>query len=199
MRSSKVISNKKKKIMEKYDSTSDFYDNRYKKIQEEKYKILLSNFQMVNNIILDAGCGSGLFFDFILKQFKEDQIKFMNYIGIDISSKMLKRFVKKRKKSSEHLKLNLILADIENLPIRENKIDSIYSITSLQNLPNLKKGIIEIIKVSKHMANFYLSILKKTLNLESLVSFLEQNITNLRIIDMESIEDFIVQGNVIKN
>lgn len=185
--------------MEKYDSTSDFYDNRYKKIQEEKYKILLSNFQMVNNIILDAGCGSGLFFDFILKQFKEDQIKFMNYIGIDISSKMLKRFVKKRKKSSEHLKLNLILADIENLPIRENKIDSIYSITSLQNLPNLKKGIIEIIKVSKHMANFYLSILKKTLNLESLVSFLEQNITNLRIIDMESIEDFIVQGNVIKN
>lgn len=184
--------------MEKYNSTSDFYDKRYKKIQEEKYKIVLNNFQMENNIILDAGCGSGLLFEYILRELKYDVRKFLNYIGIDISSKMLKRFVKKRKQSMERLNLNLILADIENLPIRENKIDSIYSITSLQNVSNLKKGINEIIKVSKPLANFYLSILKKTVNLESVVSFLEQNITNLRIINIESIEDFIIQGNVIK-
>ena len=192
-------SDKKKEIIEKYNATSEFYDKRYKKIQEEKYNIAISDFQIKNNIILDVGCGSGLLFEFILKMSKNYQIKHLHYIGIDISANMLRNFVKKYRHWMKYLNLNLILADIENLPIRNNIIDTIYSITSLQNLFDIINGIKELIFVSKHKANIHLSVLKKTVDVESLLSFLKPNIINLRIIDIKNLEDVIVQGNLIKN
>lgn len=192
-------SNKKKEIIEKYNSTSDFYDKRYKKIQEEKYKVTFNSFQIEKKVFLDVGCGSGLLFEFILKEKKNYHIKALNYIGIDISLNMLKLFVKKYRSWIKNVNINLILADVENLPLRNNKVDLIYSITSLQNLSNMISGIKEIIMVSKHMANLHLSILKKTLNLELLVLFLKPNIINLKITNIENIEDLILQGNLIKN
>ncbi|MFX1590929.1 MAG: hypothetical protein ACFFC1_22570, partial [Promethearchaeota archaeon] len=69
---------KKKEIISKYNSTATFYDKRYRKIQEEKYRIILSDFLLEKNkIVLDAGCGSGLLFEFIVKKFKINQIKFL--------------------------------------------------------------------------------------------------------------------------
>lgn len=192
-------SNKKKEIIEKYNTTSQFYDHRYKKIQEEKYKTAIGNLQTKHNIILDVGCGSGLLFEFMIKESKINQIWYSTYIGIDISLNMLKNFVKKYKYWIKRLNVNLILADMENLPIRKNIIDTIYSITSLQNLYNIINGIKEIIRVSKHMANIHFSILKKTLDLEPLITFLKPNIINLRITNSKSLEDFIIQGKIIKN
>jgi len=193
-------SDKKKEIISKYNSTSIFYDKRYRKIQEEKYRIILSDFlQEKNKIILDAGCGSGLLFEFIVKKFKNNQIKFLNYIGIEISLNMLKIFAEKCRNLNNNLNVNLILSDIEHLPFRDNRIDSIFSITSLQNLPNIYKGIIEIIRVGEHMANLEFSILKKNLDLDSLISFLNSKIINLKIKNIEFIEDVIIQGKLIKN
>lgn len=185
--------------MENYDSSSNFYDKRYKKIQEEKFRITVNNIQIESKIFLDIGCGSGLLFEFILKEKMNYQITALNYIGIDISLNMLKLFVKKYRFWIKSMNINLILADIENLPLRNNKIDSIYSITSLQNLSNIINGIKEIIMVSKNMANLHLSILRKKLDLELLISFLKPNIINLRITNIEKIEDLIFQGNLIKN
>ncbi|MGB5910660.1 MAG: class I SAM-dependent methyltransferase [Promethearchaeia archaeon] len=200
MRIFKGNSDKKKEIISKYNSTSIFYDKRYRKIQEEKYSIILSDFlQEKNNIILDAGCGSGLLFEFIVKKFKVNQIKFLKYIGIEISLNMLKKFAEKCRYLDNNLSVNLILSDIEHLPFRDNRIDSIFSITSLQNLPNIYKGITEIIRVGKHMANLEFSILKKNLDLDSLISFLNSKLINLKIKNIESIEDIIIQGKLIKN
>jgi ubiquinone/menaquinone biosynthesis C-methylase UbiE len=195
-------SDKKKEIISKYNSTSIFYDNRYRKIQEEKYNIILSDFlQEKNKIILDAGCGSGLLLEFIVKKFKVNQIKFLKYIGIEISLNMLKKFAEKCRYLDicNNLSVNLILSDIEHLPFRDNRIDTIFSITSLQNLPNIYKGITEIIRVSEHMANLEFSILKKNLDLDSLISFLNSILINLKIKNIESIEDIIIQGKLIKN
>lgn len=197
MRIFKGNSDKKKEIISKYNSTSIFYDKRYRKIQEEKYSIILSDFlQEKNKIILDAGCGSGLLFEFIVKKFKVTQIK---YIGIEISLNMLKKFAEKCRYLDNNLSVNLILSDIEHLPFRDNRIDSIFSITSLQNLPNIYKGITEIIRVGEHMANLEFSILKKNLDLDSLISFLNSKLINLKIKNIESIEDIIIQGKLIKN
>ncbi|MFX1433981.1 MAG: class I SAM-dependent methyltransferase [Promethearchaeota archaeon] len=191
--------NKKKEIIRKYNSTANFYDKRYSKIQEEKYRIILSNFLLEKNkIILDAGCGSGLLLEFIVKN-KINKIKFFNYIGIEISLNMLKRFADKCRNLSINLNINLILSDIEHLPFRENRIDSIFSITSLQNLPNISKGIIEILRVGKHMANLEISILKKNLDLDLLISLLNSKLIDIKIKNIQSIEDVIIQGKLIKN
>lgn len=185
---------KKKEIISKYNSTSTFYDKRYRKIQEEKFRIIFSDFLLKKNkIILDAGCGSGLLFEFIVRKYKTNHIKYLNYIGIEISLNMLKIFAKKCKNLNNNLNINLILSDIEHLPFRDNRIDSIFSVTSLQNLPNIYKGIIEILRVGKHMANLEFSILKKNLDLDSLISFLNSKLINLKIKNIESIEDIIIQ------
>ncbi len=189
---------KKKEIISKYNSTATSYDKRYRKIQEEKYTIIFSDFLLEKNkIILDAGCGSGLLFEFIVKKFKINQI--LNYIGIEISLNMLKRFADKCRNLNNNLNVNLILSDIEHLPFRDNRIDSIFSITSLQNLPNISKGIIEILRVGEHMANLEFSILKKNLDLDLLISFLNSKLIDLKIKNIESIEDVIIQGKLIKD
>ncbi|MFW9945233.1 MAG: class I SAM-dependent methyltransferase [Candidatus Odinarchaeota archaeon] len=200
MRNFKGNYDKKKEILSKYNSTSIFYDKRYRKIQEEKYKLILSDFlQEKNKIILDAGCGSGLLFEFIVKKFEINQIKYLKYIGIEISLNMLKLFAEKCKNLNNNLNVNLILSDIDHLPFRDNRINIIYSITSLQNLPNIYTGIIEILRVSGHMANLKFSILKKRLDLDSLISFLNSKLINLKIKNIESIEDIIIQGKLMKN
>lgn len=189
---------KKKEIISKYNSTATSYDKRYRKIQEEKYTIIFSDFLLEKNkIILDAGCGSGLLFEFIVKKFKINQI--LNYIGIEISLNMLKRFADKCRNLNNNLNVNLILSDIEHLPFRDNRIDSIFSVTSLQNLPNISKGIIEILRVGEHMANLEFSILKKNLDLDLLISFLNSKLIDLKIKNIESIEDVIIQGKLIKD
>ncbi len=200
MRTFKGNYDKKKEIISKYNSTATFYDKRYRKIQEEKFRIMLNDFQLEKNKrILDAGCGSGLLLEFIVKIFKINQIKFLNYIGIEISLNMLKSFADKCRNLNNNLNVNLILSDIEHLPFRNNKIDSIFSITSLQNLPNIFRGVIEILRVGKHMANLQFSILKKNLDLDSLISFLNLKLKDLKIKNIESIEDVIIQGKLIKS
>jgi len=79
---------KKKKIISNYNKTASFYDNRYRKIQEQKYKIILKNYHSKSKLILDAGCGTGLFIEFIMALTKQKEIVPFIYVGTDISLKM---------------------------------------------------------------------------------------------------------------
>ena len=58
-------SDKKKIIIEKYNSTSSFYDDRYRKIQNEKFELHFKNTNFNCKTLLDAGCGTGLLFEYI--------------------------------------------------------------------------------------------------------------------------------------
>ncbi|MFX0057529.1 MAG: class I SAM-dependent methyltransferase [Candidatus Hodarchaeota archaeon] len=186
---------KKKKIIRDYNSTSLFYDKRYEEIQKEKYDLILKDFKLKDKILIDAGCGTGLLFEFL------DLIKVQNecsYIGTDISWKMLKVFHVKLKRLTTKININLILSDIEYLPLRSNIFDSIFSITTFQNLKNVNLGLKELIRSAKNGAEFKLSILKKNLNLKKLLKVIKSFIQDLEIKSFEKLEDVIIQGFVLK-
>ena len=191
--------NKKKNIIEKYNSTSHFYDKRYKKIQKEKYEILLKNYTAYGKLILDLGCGTGLSFDYMSKLFKKQGQIMSIYVGLDISWNMLLEFKSKLINFSHHKNiLNLILSDIEYLPFRENIFCSILSLTSFQNLPYIQNGIEESFRVGKNNADYKFSILKKKIKLESLLNLLKPKIKELEVLETENLEDIIVEGKISK-
>ena len=192
---------KKQEIIKNYDLTSDFYDKRYVKIQHEKYNLVFQNFELTNKIILDAGCGTGLLFDYFLNFFERKFIVNYHYVAIDISNNMLKEFKSKLEQKVESIRtnVNLILSDLENLPIRENIFDSIYSFTSFQNLPDIFKGLSESFRVIKDGADVYFSILKKKLNMEQVNLRLQTSLKNMKIINQKFLEDIIFMGKALKD
>ena len=189
---------KKKNIIEKYNSTSSVYDKRYSKIQKEKFKILFRNCNINYKTILDAGCGTGLLIEYIFNLNIDNIKKKVKYIGIDISWKMLMNFCDKSKKIKEIEDINLILGDIENLPLRQDTFDLIFSITSLQNLPVIKKGLGEFIRVGQKDSLLKLSILRKQLKVDDLIAYLKTHTIDLKTEFLENIEDVIIQGSLNK-
>ena len=189
---------KKKNIIAKYNSTSSFYDDRYRNIQNLKFKLLLKNFKFDNKIILDAGCGTGLLFEFFPRSDQQIYKRKLRYIGLDISWKMLKQFLYKINKVTSIKHVNLILGDIENLPFREEKIHQIFAVTSFQNLHDIEKGLRELIRVGQQGTSLNLSILEKNLNLDNIYSYLKSETADLNLIRLEKVEDVIIQGNLLK-
>ena len=189
---------KKKKIISNYNKTASFYDNRYREIQEQKYKIILKNYQFKSKLILDAGCGTGLFIEFIIALTNQkDFIPFI-YVGTDISLNMLDRFRIKLQRLKLKYEFNLILSDIENLPFRENVFQCIFSLTSFQNLPNIDEGVRNLYRVGKNNADLNLSILKKNCNLIELMKSLKPLVKNLKTNNKENLEDIIIHGKILK-
>ncbi|MFX1382212.1 MAG: class I SAM-dependent methyltransferase [Promethearchaeota archaeon] len=193
-------SNKKGKIIEKYNSTAHFYDARYSKIQDEKFSHVLKNHTLEGKIILDAGCGTGLFHEYIQKNLKLNKNPFFFFLAVDISFNMLTSFLSKIKNGKIKCKENiiLILSDIGNLPFRNNVFDSIFSLTSLQNLPIISEGVRESFRVGKNEAKMRLSILKKSLDLDALISSLKSEVENLKVLNLEKLEDIILCFNLRK-
>ena len=121
----------KKAIQQRYDLTADVYDDRYKKIQFEKFKIMLQDLQ-INGKVLDHGCGTGLFAEFVKSHF----------FGIDVSFKMLKQAQKRGEL--------VVQGDIEHLPFKSKTFDWILSFTVLQNVQNPRRVLDELKRVCKY-------------------------------------------------
>ena len=121
-----VKKNKKREIIDKYNQTSEFYDRRYIKIQEDKYRLILNDITINEKLILDTGCGTGLLFDYMESSFENLNSQDFHYVGMDISINMLKRFQFKIDQKSK--KIHLILSDLENLPLREKIFDLLFFI-----------------------------------------------------------------------
>jgi ubiquinone/menaquinone biosynthesis C-methylase UbiE len=143
---------KKRTIMRRYDLTAHLYDMRYAEEQRAKIEAALEKLTIEKPaLILDVGCGTGILFDYVAE--KAEAI-----VGVDISRKILLQ-AKKRAKNFQNV--HLILADADNMPIKENVFTHIFGITVLQNMPNPTKTLNEIRRVAKENAKIVVTALKK--------------------------------------
>ena len=109
-----------------YDTISRGYNELYSEEQVRKYEVGLSLLPPRGKV-LDAGCGTGLLMQFVKGY----------YLGIDISKGM----ISVAKRGSKGMAADLILGDIELLPLRSNSFETCYSFTVFQNLQHPKEAM----------------------------------------------------------
>ncbi|MDI6805478.1 MAG: methyltransferase domain-containing protein [Candidatus Bathyarchaeia archaeon] len=148
---------KKRSIVRRYDLTAQIYDMRYAQEQTAKIKAALEE-SIIERFawVLDVGCGTGILFDYIAE-------KAETIVGLDISKKIL-LCAKNRAKNFGNV--HLILADADNIPIKENVFTHVFGITVLQNMPNPTKTLREIRRIAKENAAIVVSGLKKVFTRE---------------------------------
>jgi len=89
-------------------------------------------------IILDAGCGTGVFtLDFLCNGSK--------VTGLDVSLPMLRRARQKAQGSS----LELVLGDLLDLPFPENRFDKSISVTALEFIEDGRRAVRELFRVTR--------------------------------------------------
>jgi ubiquinone/menaquinone biosynthesis C-methylase UbiE len=89
-------------------------------------------------VILDTGCGTGVFTVDILSLGS-------HVIGLDISLPML---IHARKKLKGY-PFQTVLSDMLNLPFRENSFDKVVSVTALEFIENAKGAVGELFRVTQ--------------------------------------------------
>lgn len=89
-------------------------------------------------VILDAGCGTGIFTVEILPYNS-------HVIGIDISIPMLMRAARK----TTGYPFQAVLADISQLPFSENVFDKVISVTALEFIVDAKGALKELFRVTR--------------------------------------------------
>ncbi len=89
-------------------------------------------------IILDAGCGTGIFTTDILSSGSQ-------VIGLDISLPILIQAIKKLKEYP----FWIILGDMLNLPFPESSFDKVVSVTALEFVEDAKGAIGELFRITK--------------------------------------------------
>ena len=172
----------KKRIMSKYNEPDyvKIYDSRYNSIQSEKYVTILPYIENQAIRILDVGIGTGLFLDKVAKQ--------CTLIGTDISLRML-HIAKRRAK--KHSNKELILADADYLPFKEQMFHVVTTFTLLQNMPNPIETVKELIRVSDQL--IAITVLKKKINASSLKKILQKSgLKKYKIIERRSEDVFAI-------
>ncbi len=89
-------------------------------------------------VILDAGCGTGIFTVDLLSSGSK-------VIGLDLSLPMLRQAEKKL----EGYPFRIVLADMRHLPFSESSFDKTVSITALEFIENAKGAVEELFRVTK--------------------------------------------------
>ena len=145
-------SKRKKTLIRKYDRTAEIYDQLYLSEQKSKYGAILPSLSLSEaDSILDAGCGTGLLIPLIAKR-----SRFV--VGIDISLKMLEQA---KRRSLSFGNVDLVLADVEFLPLRDGCFSRIFALTTLQNVLNKGRALKEIKRIGTRNSLKILTLLKK--------------------------------------
>jgi ubiquinone/menaquinone biosynthesis C-methylase UbiE len=113
-------------------------------LNRKLYKVVLENLNIqTTDKILDIGFGNG----YLVHRLSKRNPRKM--FGIDISPDMLKVATKKSRKKVEQGKVELLLADVQNLPFESASIDKIYTINTTYFWQDIHKGLAEIKRVLK--------------------------------------------------
>ena len=134
----------KEELMKIYDAIA--YSYAYSRVKP--WRAILNILSRVRvKLLIDLGCGPGQYVDYILLNNIADEV-----ICVEISIKMLNVVKSRILRKNKYHRLNLIQADIENLPLRSETIDYAISIATLHHLPSeesLKNTLREVHRVLK--------------------------------------------------
>jgi ubiquinone/menaquinone biosynthesis C-methylase UbiE len=134
----------RKKNKELFDDWPEKYDHWFttpigalvKKYEGELILDLLR--PLPGEIILDAGCGTGIFTLGIL-------FLGAHAVGLDRSLPMLKVAAQKTKPYP----FQIVSADMSNLPFRQETFDKVVSVTTLEFIKDAKEAVEELFRVTK--------------------------------------------------
>lgn len=155
--------NQKRSVMHRYNLTAHIYEARYAEEQTAKIKAALEATTIKkHSVVLDAGCGTGILFDYIANQAK-------TIIALDISKKILTEAKNRAKKFQN---IHLILADADNMPLKQKAFTYVFGITLLQNMPKPAKTLNEIKRIAEAGAKIIVTGMKKAFTLKQFKSLL---------------------------
>lgn len=123
--------NEAKKIMKKvendYDAVAKEWDISRFFARADQIKIAR---QIKNgDRVLDVGCGNGVFYPVLAD-------KSINYIGMDISKKLLALAGKKALKNKGKAKVKFVKGSITKLPFKNNQFDWVCAFAVLHHIPS---------------------------------------------------------------
>jgi len=162
----------KRTVKQCYDVTAKMYDARYMEEQEAKYQAALANAEP-KGLILDVGCGTGLFF-------RQISSKANGVVGVDISRNLL---LLAAERSTTMENVNLIQADADHLPFKNDTFDSVFAFTVLQNMPKPLEMLTELCRTARRDAAVTVTGLKKTFSVENLKELLYS--AGLRVVSVK--------------
>ncbi|MCS7385651.1 MAG: methyltransferase domain-containing protein [archaeon GB-1867-005] len=173
----------KRQVKVKYDTTAPSYDELYGEEQKRKYNAIFKEFGSIKGKkVLDAGCGTGILMEQISPK--------CNYVvGVDISSGMLK--IAKRKLKGK-ANASLILADVENLPVKRRQFDLALAITLIQNTPNPQRALKELREALSENGTLIFTGMKKLFTPNSLKKLAAQSqLKIMKLINEKGVADVI--------
>ncbi len=172
---------KKRDIMRRYDVTAEMYDMRYAEEQTAKIKAALQHVKVKAAMLLDAGCGTGILFSHVA-----DEAQMI--VGIDISKKSL---LTAKERSREQMRVHLVRADADNMPLRDEVFDRVFAITLIQNMPNPTETLNEIKRAAKANASIVVTALKKVFDRNTLEQLLKAAGLNIIVIEGEGLKCYV--------
>lgn len=98
--------------------------------------------------ILDLGCGTGIMFDLLRRRVGDEG----TVTGVDFSFQMAKKALR----NFPFENINVVDADVTDLPFRTDLFDMAVSFSSFSNFADKKKALTEIHRVLKNGSRFYI-------------------------------------------
>lgn len=169
---------KESRTLNYYDGISRGYKNLYHAEQISKILKIMNSF-LLEGIMLDLGSGDG-----VLNAFIDSKV---DLISFDLSFELLKL-------NSNNCKVQ---GSILNLPFKNESFNMISSFTVFQDLPDVKRGISEVLRVLKVEGVFILSFLQVAKDCVLLFDEIEKSFEILEKIDDN--KDYIFILKKLKN
>ena len=174
--------NNKRKVMQRYDATAQGYDELYGREQKAKYMAALKNLNVAGNMILDVGCGSGMFF-------KEIAAKTKAVVGVDISRNLL---LLAKKQARGFGNVFVVQSDADYLPFVDSSFNGVFAFTVLQNMPKPSVALAEWKRVAKKSGKVVVTALKKAIPLGTFMDLVEAaGFTVVSFLDDEALKCYV--------
>jgi len=184
----------KRRILRHYNRLAMIYDSLYGEEQSSKIDLILKIFRIgCEDVVLDAGCGTGLLLEHIA-------MRVNHFIGIDFAGEPLKVAKERSCRLGVKHKVSLIRADVDNPPFRDCVFDKVFALTLIQNLSDPYKTLKEMMRVMKDCSQIVVTGLKKRFNKEKFSELIgktgcEHVFTDGQIRDLIA----VIQVNKVKN